>query len=182
MLSPQMHAFLVNESWKWRNSTGWIYIVNAQYTCACECHKVLIVFSSEEKACFSDCPSMNISDALSVLPITFRGFCLKKNAFWYENFPRWSLCCLVWFPFLVLLVSRSGLMSLPMQQKLQWCLVCSSILESFELQLRKIKFQLDVWWFQYTVDLWVTMPWVIIEKEGIIPVLLLVLCYVWGCH
>lgn len=82
MLSPQIHAFPVNESWKWRNSTGWIHIVSAQYTSACECHKVLIVFCSEEKAYFSACPSINISDALSVLLITFGGFCLKKNALW----------------------------------------------------------------------------------------------------
>lgn len=37
MLSPQMHVFLLYEHRAFRNSTGWIYIVNAQYMCACDC-------------------------------------------------------------------------------------------------------------------------------------------------
>lgn len=124
---------------------------------------------------------MNISDALFVLLITFWGFC----AFDMRFFSRQSLRCLAWFPFLVLLVFNVWMGVFCLCNKDHGDVLYRRVILSCSWRRWRdedVGENLDVWWFQHTVDLFVTMSWVIIEKEGIIPVFLLVLCYVWGCH
>ena len=102
--------------------------------------------------------------------ITFWGFfCLKKNAFDMRIIPNQPLCCLAWFSFLVLLVSRSGWVCLLYAVKTTavTCMFKCPGKCSAAVGWRWSSFvgeNPDVWWFQCTVSLFVSMPRVIIEK------------------
>lgn len=132
---------------------------------------------------------MNISDALFVLLITFWGFFVSRKMPLIWELSKTVVVLLG----LIFLSCPTGVqvwmgVSFLCSENYSNVLYLQLFWEVFSCIWRRSRSFVgenpDVWWFQCTVDLFVSVPRVIIEKERTTDnnALLLVIYYIWGCH